>query len=157
LKLLLLLFDVVVILFKMSSNAPTEATITVNLGTTGGSSSDTGATVRQTLLDMKSTFKQFISDIEDKADQFKPSYILSAIIQIAEEAHAKVESIPVIQFVKEIVTGEDNLIEELQSKKIGAKHTHSVYEMDLFSNDEHLQNYIDAHNNRAKRVTCYCF
>ncbi len=143
----------------MSSNAPTEATLTVNLGVTTGASSsttDTGATVRQTRLDMKGMFQQFVSDIEDKADQFKPTYILSAIIQIAQEANAKVQTIPVIQFVKEIVNGDDNLIELFKTQKIGAKHTHSVATLDLFSNDEHLQNYIDAHNNRAKRSTCTC-
>ena len=112
--------------------------------------------IKEVLISLKSTFSKFISSIENAKDEAKPNTIMSAIIQVAEQAHIQLLAVSITDFVKEIVVGEEEFINLLKSSNIGDKFFEAVSSLDFFldGNEEDLKNYIDAHINRATPSCC---
>lgn len=113
---------------------------------------------KKVLLGMKSTFKSYISSIEGVVDSVKPSMIVSAIIQVANEAHTLVGSISISTFAKEIANDTDELMNFFKSEKIGSGVLEQASSFSIFAEGQlsELENYIQVHLIKATQSCMVC-
>jgi hypothetical protein len=112
---------------------------------------------REVLSLLKSTFSKWTASIEEEADDFKPWKIMSAIIQIAQEANMLLPSTLIIDFVKEIIHGDDHLTDLFKTSIIGSKFIEAAQNFEFLQNDDELQHEIDNHIIRAHKSGFCCF
>lgn len=117
----------------------------------------TSASKSDVLKSLESTFKSFIPSIEKAQNEHKEKHILSALIQVAEDAYAVCSKFSIADYATEIATGEDDLIQWFKSDNIKGAFIEAVssYEMFLEENRLQLQAYIDAHLIKAMRDGCF--